>query len=76
MKDKFIRFMKDHHAFNEYKEEILPHLFSDLDTQFKDGGHIFVLEDGCIFFWRDAVTDIDWAKLNAEWLALLKEGAV
>ncbi len=71
-KDLFISFMKQHHAFDEYKKEIHPHKFGDLDEQFKDGAE-FVLEDGCIFFWKDAVTDIYWEKLNAEWVALLKE---
>lgn len=52
MKAKFIRFLKDNHAFDEYKEEILPTTFGDLDAQFKDGGAEFVLEDGCIFFWK------------------------
>ena len=74
MKQKFIRFLKDNRAFDEYKKEILPYSMSDLNAQFKDAAE-FVLEDGCIFFWKNSVTGIYWEGLNAQWLALIKEEA-
>lgn len=71
MKDKFIRFLKDAHAFDEYKKEILPYDLNDLRAQFDDGGAKFLLGDGCIFYWTLAKTDVDWEVLNDEWVAFL-----
>ena len=73
MKDKFIRFLKDNHAFNEFKTEILPYALKDFNSQFEDGGAEFLLGDGCIFFWRQATTGVYWEKLNGEWVKLLGE---
>ena len=67
MKDKFITFMKSHHAFDEFKIDIFPYTMPDLDVQFKDGGAEFVLQDGAIFFWKDSKTGVDWEKLSKEW---------
>ncbi len=67
MKDKFIRFLKDHQAFDEYKEEIKPYTFEQVCNNFDDGGEEFMLQDGSMFFWKDAVTFVDWATLDKEW---------
>ena len=73
MKAKFIRFLKDNHAFDEYKEEILPYALGDLKAQFLDGGAEFLLNDGCIFFWGQACTGIDWKELSVKWAELLEK---
>jgi len=66
MKEKFIRFLKDHHAFDEFKIEIRPYTMQDLNAQLMDASE-FVLQDGCIFYWLSANTDVDWEKLNKKW---------
>lgn len=73
MKEKFIKFMKKNHAFQEFLEEIRPDTIDNLNTQFKDGGAEFVLCDGAIFFYKDAKTDIDWDILNRKWVEMMKE---
>ena len=73
MKEKFINFLVSHHALDEYEQEILPYSFSDLKAQMEDGGHIFLLCDGCIFFWRQATTEVNWEQLNEKWQKCLKE---
>ena len=72
MKNKFIRFLKDNHAFDEYKQEILPYSLEDLNAQLKDGGAEFLLNDGCIFFWRLASTSINWEELSIKWVEMLE----
>lgn len=67
MKNIFIRFLKDNHAFDAYKKEILPYKLDDLSAQLKDGGAEFLLQDGCIFFYKDAVTGINWKELSKKW---------
>ena len=73
MKDKFIRFLKDRHCFDEYKEEILPFKLGDLTIEFESGGAEFLINDGAIFFWKHSMTDVDWKKLNDEWVGLVRE---
>ena len=68
MKNKFIQFLKDHDALYSFELEILPYTLKDLSAQLKDGGAEFLLQDGCIFFWREASTPVDWKKLNDEWV--------
>ena len=72
MKEKFTKFMKKHHAWDEFKVEIRPYTISDLTAQFEEA-YEFLLCDGCIFFWRSAKTDIDWRVLNEKWEEHLKE---
>lgn len=67
MKDRFIRFLKDNHAFDEYKKEILPFKLDDMNAQFEDGGECFLLQDGCIFFHNSAVTGVNWTELSEKW---------
>ena len=68
MKDEFIKFLKEHHALQEFKKDIYPTTMDDLDTQFKDGGARFVLEDGCLFWYKSAESDADYKTLNTEWV--------
>jgi len=49
MKDKFIRFLKDHHSFDEYKKEISPLRIGDLDNELSDGGACFLLQGVYLF---------------------------
>ena len=65
-KEKFIRFLKDHHTFWEFKREIAPLQLNDL-KEFEDGGAWNLLGDGCIFFHKNAVTNVNWAVLDEEW---------
>lgn len=76
MKDKFIRFLKDNHAFDEYKEEILPYSLDDLNAQLLDGGAEFLLNDGAIFFWRLASTSVNWEELSERWVELCSKDVV
>ena len=73
MKEMFIRFLKDHHAMDEYETEILPYSLNDLKAQLLDGGAEFLLNDGAIFFWNQATTGVDWEVLNTKWTEQLKE---
>ena len=69
-KDSFIRFLKNNHAFDEFKEEIM-HCdeieFSELveemglDSEFK---FYELIQDGFIFFYKRAITDISWQALH------------
>lgn len=81
MKDKFIRFLKDHQAFKEYEVEIeeslIGELFSSIleriDKEEESISDLFA--DGYNFYYEDAVTDVDWKNLNYRWVELLnKEG--
>ncbi len=73
MKEKFIRFLKDNHAFDEFKREIRPYIFEDFNAQLLDGGAEFMLHDGCIFYHRVASTGVDWQALDVKWKALCDE---
>lgn len=73
MQDSFIRFLKDNNAFAEFKKEILPYSLRDLLWQMNDGGAEFLLSDGCIFFWRQATTGVDWRVLDEKWKEQLKD---
>jgi len=74
LKAKFIKFMKQKKAFAEFKIDIFPTVMSDLDTQFKDGGAEFVLEDGCLFFYKDSKIGVNWKRLNEEWVEVVRRG--
>ncbi len=73
MKQKFIKFLKENHAFQEYLEEIKPYTIKDLEVQLSDGGEQFLLQDGCIFFYHQATTSINWDDLSSKWMAMLEE---
>ena len=73
MKHKFIKFLKENHAFQEYQEEIKPYTMKDLEVQLSDGGEQFLLQDGCIFFYNQATTFINWDDLSSKWVAMLEE---
>lgn len=70
MKNKFIRFLKDNRAFDEYKKEIIPFKLENINAEFVDGGACFLLQDGCIFFYKDAVTGVNWKELSQKWEAV------
>ena len=70
MRDRFIRFMKDNHAYEEFLEEIVPFKIEDLQLQFRDGGAEFVLQDGSLFWWKDSYTFTDWESLDAKWKSI------
>lgn len=76
MKEKFIKFLKDNHAFDEYKKEILPYSLNDLNPQFLDGGAEFLLSDGCIFYWSLASTGVNWKELSEKWVDECSKDAV
>jgi len=73
MKAKFIKFMKQKRSFAEFKIDIFHTVMSDLDAQFKDGGAEFVLEDGCLFFYKDSQTGVNWKRLSEEWVEVVRE---
>ena len=74
MKQKFIKFMKKRHAFEEFRRELAAEglTIDDLDLQFIDEGSEFILNNGCIFFWKNAVTDVDWAELDRIWVEMMR----
>ena len=59
MKHKFIQFLKEQHALQEFLMEIVPECMDDLDVQFSDGGAEFVLCDGAFFFYKNAKTTVE-----------------
>lgn len=75
MKGKFLRFLRDHKALQEFTQELAAVYLTvnEIDAQFLDGGAKYILSNGCMFFWADAVTDIDWAKLDREWVEIEKQ---
>ena len=66
MRDKFIRFCKDIHFWDEYIEEVDPSIDMALKS-LEDGGESFMLQDGTMFFHKDAKTKVDWAAIDKEW---------
>ena len=72
MVDKFIRFLKDNHAFDEYKREIAPHQFEGLWKDIREMPE-GVLADGYVFFYKDAKTLVDWEMIEQRWLEKLEE---
>lgn len=64
MKNKFIRFLKDNHAFNEFCIAIR----DDFNEVFADYNGIeeTLLEDGECFFWKDQPS-VDWETLHTYW---------
>ena len=73
MKQKFINFLKTRHALDEYERNIAPFELDDLNHEFEDGGAEFILDDGCVFFYKNADDDIDWQSLADEWRKMTGE---
>ena len=73
LREKFIRLLKDNHAFQEYLQEIKPWTMKNIEIQLSDGGEEFLLQDGCIFFYREATTFVNWDELNLKWVEMLEE---
>ena len=71
----FIEFLKKHHAFAEYKEELVQQ--SNYDFTFKQVQHDietdgydsaeYIMSDGYCFFFKNAVTTIAWRELEQKW---------
>jgi hypothetical protein len=68
MKQKFIRFLKDNHAFDEFKSA----------TMFANNRAICavwnlvelkheILSDGHVIFWKNGLSDVNWERLDKEW---------
>ncbi len=83
MKDKFIAFLKENHALQEYNREVIADssfnqniqsVLDDIDNGKEDIEGL--LEDGYSFFYATAVTDVDWRFLHSKWIELLKEGGL
>lgn len=72
MKTKFINFLKQDHAWEEFKREI-ENQDDGLDAIETIEGAVYVddidsiLRDSFYFFYKNAVTNIDWQKLSNEW---------
>ena len=76
MKEKLIRFLKDNHAFAEFKEEVTAKGYSDLDHALKvidmHKAWNIVLSHDKAFALGNLITDIDWKELNVKWVEMLK----
>jgi len=72
MKDKFIRFLRDNHALNEFDELI--QFCRDLE-EIKSIDQVWdlvelkheILTDGHIIFWQNGLSYVDWERLDREW---------
>ena len=78
MKDKLIRFLKDNHAFDEFKIEVKKAIRgSTLDSVMHNlkASKLFdiALVDGVSLDYNSEITDIDWKELNKKWIELLKK---
>ena len=81
MKEDFIKFLKENHAFKEYDMEVVADstfnhniqtVLDDIDNGKEDAEGL--LEDGYAFFYDTAVTDIDWQALHDKWIMFLCVG--
>ena len=72
MKQKFIRFLKDNHAFDEFKE-LISFLTSNEDFNIIEQVWDFVklkheiLSYGHVILWKNGLSDVDWERLDKEW---------
>ena len=76
MEEPLIKFLKKHHAWDEFKEEIrtqnnlgdMNNIISQAVEYSNDEsvGDV-ILEDSNFFFYSRAVTDIDWHILSEKW---------
>ena len=87
MKQQFIRFLKDEHAWDEFKKCVdennsqlrkcfkvknpVEDVLSRLEWG-KAGVTRNILECGNSFFYDDVTTDVDWQKLSDKWKEQLK----
>ena len=77
MKDELIRFLKDNHAFNEFKIELKKAtkgatLDSVMHGLKSSKSFDVALKDGVALDYNSEITDIDWEELNSKWTELLK----
>ena len=76
--DEFIRFLKDEHCFDEYKQAVedgMPHDAAGIDpivylkaSELSPDGYI---EDGSLF-WHEPEDDIDWENKDDKWKKYLE----
>jgi len=70
MKDKFIRFLKDNHTFDEYKEATdfsFDYIWNMVQLRHT------LLENGVVIFHRNGMSDVDWKELNRKWTAYVND---
>ena len=77
----FIDFLKKEKSFNEYKEECIfqcedieafENVLSDITTD-KEESFEYVLSDGYSFFYKRAITDVNWKSIEEKWDKYYKE---
>ena len=72
MKQKFIKFLKDNRAFDDFKELIS---FCTQNDELKTLDDVWdfvelkheILADGHVIFWQNGLSDVDWERLDKEW---------
>ena len=72
LKDAFVRFLKDNHAWDEYLETLAFTSGYQFDhvwdfVQMKET----LLGDGTVIFWKNGLSDVDWESLHKEWVEAL-----
>jgi len=72
MRDKFIRFMKDHRAYEEWIDAIAPLCIEDIQEHFIDGCAKDILADGFLFYYSDN-SQADWQELHDLWEEIAKQ---
>lgn len=72
MKNEFIRFLKDNHAFAEFNDVIEFTTYMDFDKvwNFVELKHE-ILSDGHAIFWKNGLSDVDWEALDKKWRSYL-----
>lgn len=78
--DEFLRFLRDNHALEEYKEEVIQssNYQYSLDTvlnetKLSEENATINLIDGWFVNYDDSSTPIVWSELNEKWLKILAE---
>ena len=72
-KDSFIRFLKDHHAFDEWKAAVggeyqAASILDEIeDDPFSYEG---LLDDGWYFEHREASPAVAWTELDSDWVGV------
>ena len=76
LREKFIKFLKQNHAFKEYNIEVVASAnyhqsIKEILSSMNGSNVSAIFEDGYSFFWKRAVTDVDWKHLHKKWNELL-----
>ncbi len=68
MKQKFIRFLKENHAFKEFNAAT-DFTFNEVwNTHRKHS----LLLNGVVILYKNGLSDIDWEDLNYKWVEVIK----